>query len=234
MDATYFLKQRTNFIRFLYDESEKPFVDIKRRIEVKEPPYDNPPYSEDGEPPYLEQWFDADVARDVVGLTCVSLLSDTLKLYFLALETRVIGFAIPKADKQQLFRDGYLSAYKVVLGEILQTDWSDCPADFSIIEQVVLARNRGQHGTELASLRVTHDSKTLTKHPRPFFAEAEETAAWAESGGSPESFMTPDILISRDRLFAAIGEVVTLAEWIDGKMDRAWVWRSGGQSVDQK
>jgi hypothetical protein len=29
MDATYFLKQRTALIRFLYAESVKPFEDIK-------------------------------------------------------------------------------------------------------------------------------------------------------------------------------------------------------------
>lgn len=53
MDATYFLKSRTAFIRFFYAESAKGFTDVKHRIENQLPPFDDPPYSEDGEPAFL-------------------------------------------------------------------------------------------------------------------------------------------------------------------------------------
>src|SRR5437588_360489 len=166
MDATYFLKRRTRFIRYLYTEGAKPFTEIQQRIENSLPPYDDPPYGEDPEPPYLEDWMEAGTARDVLAMSCLSLLSDTLKLYFETLRSRVIGFSFTQPEK--IFRDGFVAAYKAVLGEILDTDWRDCPADLALIEQVALARNRGQHGSSLLSLDVTHDAKTLTKHPRPF------------------------------------------------------------------
>lgn len=168
MDATYFLKERTRFIRFYYDASASGFVDVKHRIENELPPYDEPPYSEDSEPAYLEEWLNADSALEILDLTCVSLLSDSLKLYFDTLQKRVIGFSF--ADKKVAFQNGFPAAYRDALGKILGTDWSDCPIDWTVIEQIVLARNRGQHGECLTSMRTTFDSKMLEKHPRPIFA----------------------------------------------------------------
>ena len=55
MDALYFLKSRTNFIRLFYTESMKGFADVKRRIENALPPFDKSPYSEDPQPAYLEE-----------------------------------------------------------------------------------------------------------------------------------------------------------------------------------
>ncbi|MEO7825814.1 MAG: hypothetical protein ABIR60_01625, partial [Allosphingosinicella sp.] len=60
MDILFFLKLRTDFIRRHYHVAVAAFVEQKRLIEDAEPPFDNPPYSEDGEPPYLEEWMDAD------------------------------------------------------------------------------------------------------------------------------------------------------------------------------
>jgi len=53
MEVLAFLKDRTRFIRDFYETAERPFREIMRKIEESEAPYDNPPYSEDGEPPYL-------------------------------------------------------------------------------------------------------------------------------------------------------------------------------------
>ena len=61
-------------------------------------------------------------------------------------------------------------------------DWADCPIRFDVIEQVVLARNWAQHGGYLSSLIVPHDSKTLRKHPQPFFANEDELKIWTDAG----------------------------------------------------
>jgi hypothetical protein len=224
MDATYFLKKRTSFIKYLYQEGSKPFAEIQERIQDARPPYDNPPYSEDPEPAYLEEWMDASTARDVLAMSCLSLLSDTLKLYLETLRSRVIGFSFTQPEK--VFRDGFIPAYKAVLGEILETDWADCPSDLALIEQIVLARNRGQHGGSLQSLDVTHDPKTLQKHSRPFFVSEDEYHTWIASGGRPDSGLTPSIEVTPETLFAAIESVERLADWIDGRLDKAWAWRA--------
>src|SRR5438094_3656462 len=81
MDATYFLKSRTAFIRAFYATGVQSFDAIKLQIEDGHPPFDNPPYSEDPEPPYLEEWMDAEASVEVLGLASISMLSDSLKLY---------------------------------------------------------------------------------------------------------------------------------------------------------
>lgn len=237
MDATYFLKERTRFIRYLYTEGTKPFAEIERCIDEELPPFDDPPYSEGPEPPYLAEWMDAKTARDVLAMSCISLLSDTLKLYFETLRSRVIGFSFAQSGKDA-FRDGFVPAYKAVLGEILDTDWSDCPADLELIEQVVLTRNRTQHGSSLLSLDVAHDAKTLTKYPKPLFVREEEYETWLASDGRPDSGLAPSIEVTSHMLFAALDNVEKLGDWIDGRLDRAWAWRErsvhaqppGGQS----
>jgi len=223
MDATYFLKNRTEFIRKFYAQGVKPFGGIKHAIENELPPYDNPPYSEDPEPAFLAEWLDADAAIKVLGLSCVSLLSDTMKLYFQTLQRRVIGFSF--RDEKTAFKRGFVDAYLGVLGHILETDWTDCPVNVAVIEQVVLARNRGQHGTSLMSLSVTHDEKTLEKYPNPFFVSEDERRIWTESGADPRSILAPSIEITSDALFAAIEHVEKLADWIDSRLDKAWAWR---------
>jgi hypothetical protein len=229
VDVVYFLKERTNFIRFYYDQCVAPFAKIKHQIENQLPPFDDPPYSEDPEPPYLDKWMDADAGIQIAGLSCVSLLSDSLKLYFRNLQHRVIGFGFrDKESEKKAFKEGFVAAYIGILGPILDTDWSDCPADLKIIEQVVLARNRGQHGGDLTSFHVSHDQHTLDKHPRPFFMNEDERESWmADDGTAASSLLMPSVEVTREGLFAAIEQVEKLADWIEGRMDKAADWRMG-------
>jgi len=226
VDVVYFLKERTNFIRFYYDQSVVPFAEIKHQIENELPPFDDPPYSEDPEPPYLDKWIEANTGIELVGMTCVSMLSDSLKQYFGSLQHRVICFRFPNRKKS--FKQGFVAAYKGILGDILDTDWSGCPADFDIIEQVVLARNRGQHGSDLRTIGASHDQHTLNKYPHPFFI-SEEEREWCLKGDGVEAswLVLPSVIVTRDSLFAAIEQVERLAEWIEGRMAIAEEWRLG-------
>lgn len=229
MDAFYFLKSRTDFIRFFYAEGAKGFADVKRRIEHELPPFDDPPYSEDPEPPYLSEWMDADTAREVLGIACISMLSDSLKLYFRTLQERVIRFSFN--DRKSSFRDGFVQAHFAALGEILDTDWSDCPVDRNLIEQVVLARNRGQHSEDLTSFDVRYDKAMLEKHPRPLFIGDDEMSTLTAEEGSLASLLMPTLKVSADSLAKALDEVDALAEWIEGRMGRVHDWhRSRNQS----
>jgi len=224
MDATYFLKSRTAFIRAFYGTGAQSFDSVKRRIEDGHPPFDNPPYSEDPEPAYLEEWMDAEASVEVLGLASISMLSDSLKLYLNTLAERVIGFSFK--NPKVAFRYGFLPAYFDALGEILATDWSDCPVDRALIEQIVLVRNRGQHGGDLTSFTVTHDRSMMEKHPRPFFVSDGELSMLTSEDGSLGSLLLPTVRVSAAGLERAIQEVDALADWIDGRMDRAHDWRA--------
>ena len=224
MDARWFLKQRTNFIRYYYDECSARFKEIQEAIRDGVP-FDAPPQDESDEPPFLDEWLTADSALDVTGLTCVSLLSDSLKLYFQTLQSKVIGFTIGGSEQEQkaLWKQGFVAAYKELLGEILNTDWSASSVDFEIIEQVVLARNLAQHGSHLTSMRVPHDPHSLKKYPKPFFANEEEYRALTSETAS--HLFPPDVEITN--LFRAIDEIEKLADWIDTQGRKILEWRTG-------
>ena len=176
MDAAFFLRIRTNFIRRYYATGIEPFREIQRKIGTGESPYGEPPMTfraEDGEPAFLDAWIEADDGAQVVGRSAVSLLSDSIKLYFKALEQQ-LAFGLSKEQKVLASRKGFVAAYSVALGERLDTRWTDCPVRFDVIEQVVLARNRAQHGEHVSLLGVRHDPRTLRRHPDLIFANERE------------------------------------------------------------
>lgn len=104
----------------------------------------------------------------------------------------------------------------------MQTDWSNCDADLELIEQIVLARNSGQHVIDITTFQATHSKAALKKFAQPIFVRDDGPAA---KGGSLASFFEPEVEISREKLFSAILEVEKLADFIDARIDRAYEWR---------
>lgn len=234
MDAAFFLRLRTRFIRRYYSTGIGPFREIQRKIDAEESPFDEPPPSFDpeyGEPAFLEEWIEADEAAQVVGRSAVSLLSDSLKLYFKALEQQ-LGFRLSAESKAIAKKEGFLAAYKGALEELLETDWADCPVHFDVIEQIVLARNRAQHGEHLSILGARHDPKTLTKHRDLIFASEGELRMWVDDGASPDTWLAPRLEITEENLGAAITEVERLADWIEERIPDVWVRRRGPVEQD--
>lgn len=234
MDAAFFLRLRTRFIRRYYSTGIRPFREIQRKIDAEESPFDEPPPSFDpeyGEPAFLEEWIEADEAAQVVGRSAVSLLSDTLKLYFKALEQQ-LEFRLSADGKAIAKKEGFLAAYKGALGELLETDWADCPVHFDVIEQIVLARNRAQHGEHLSILGARHDPKTLTKHRDLIFASEGELRMWVDDGADPDTWLAPRLEITEENLGAAITEVERLADWIEERIPDVWARRRGPVEQD--
>jgi hypothetical protein len=93
MDVEYFLKERTEFIRYFYDNGVVGFREILRQIDEQEEPF-VPPYSEDGEPPFVTEYMDATYGIGAVGVAALSMLSDALKLFFMTLE-KLLGIEFP-------------------------------------------------------------------------------------------------------------------------------------------
>jgi hypothetical protein len=231
MDIPWFLNERLSFIRMHYDVCVEASEERKRKIEAGENPFDSPPYSEDGEPPFLEEWLDAETSIELVGLACVSLLSDALKLYFNLLQHRELRFLFDDTEKKRFKKEGFVPVYRDALGQIFGTDWQESGVDFAIIEQVVLARNRDQHGTELTSFLVTHDNLTIEKHPRPFFLRANEAAALSDAGVEVGGLLNPTLAVQREQLFAVIEQISLLADWMHSNMDRASRWQIAQQNA---
>ncbi|XOK13273.1 hypothetical protein ACI6PO_15670 [Agrobacterium tumefaciens] len=216
MEALFFLKQRTAFIRRYYGVASAPFRETICKIDAEEPPFE-PAYSEDGEPAFLEEWIDANTSLEVLGATCVSMLSDALKLYFITWE-KELGLTCQKQFPEQFSAkkgNGFVAGYKACLGHLLKTDWADCPADFAVIEQIVLARNSAQRAKEITDLQITHDSSVRGKHPKPFFLNDYEKRL-IETDQFPEHpWFNPKLVVTQENLFEALRQVDLLCEYME-------------------
>lgn len=215
MDSFFFLKQRTDLIRHFYMTASAPFVEAKRLIEAGEPPYDDPPYDESGEPPYLDEWLRADVELQLVGRSAVSMLSEALKQFFVSWERQ--RWVKPPCQKcfPSDFKKGFLSGYFACFGDAMNEDLrAECPVDLAVIEQVVLARNRAQHA-DLQWPTVEHDHETRSKYPRPFFMRADEIGTDDEG----RWLIGPWLHIDGSNLDHAIQQVETLGDWFQGRIE---------------
>lgn len=224
MDVEYILKERTKFIRYFYDNGVVGFRETLRKIEDQEEPF-VPPYSEDAEPPFVAEYMDATYGIGAVGVAALSMLSDTLKVFFMTWE-KLLGVEFPKEWQARFRKEGFVAVYRDAFGQIAKDDWATCSVDFAVIEQVVLARNDAQHGDSLHSFQPSHGPKTVSKYSPPFFVtEYEKGAAKEELAG----FAGVDISISREDLWVATEEVEKLADWMELRL-QAVRWPHGAEA----
>jgi hypothetical protein len=89
MEVQYFLEERTAFIRYYYNTAAAAFLEIQRKIEAHEAPYDNIPSNYDGEPPFTEEWSDAADGLVLLGRSAISMLKQAIQDYFNEWEQRL-------------------------------------------------------------------------------------------------------------------------------------------------
>ena len=146
------------------------------------------------------------------------MLSESLKLYFKTWEAQLwVERPCAKCFKK-LFSDGFLAGYRACFGEALKVNWDECRADFSILEQVTLARNRDQHPESITTLHTTHDQHTRKKHAQLFFVNDREKDVTFDPDNPGSPWLDPTLHVSRESLFAAIDQVELLAGWLEEKM----------------
>src|SRR6266536_5709667 len=155
MDLLFFLQMRTEFIRDFYVEASFPFTERKRKIEDKEHPF-IPPYSEEGEPTFLDEWIKADESLEVLGQMCISMLANNLHLYIKesinqlhALYRTDVGR--PK-DNKAAFKLGWINGYRLFFREKLNIEWEKSPSNLQLLEEIFLARNSAQHANAIWTL----------------------------------------------------------------------------------
>lgn len=220
MDVLHFFRERTRFIRQFYDTAAGPFDGIMKAIEDGLPPFDNPPYSEDGEPAYLVEWLEASEGREVLGRTCLSMLSPALLLFFRTWEKQ-IGVQWENGERKKAFQKGFVEGYINCYEQVLRISRRDCPADLGLVEQITLARNRDQHPEEITSMRVTHSKADREKHTSLFFMSEQDRSMFSDADLANLSFLSPAVHVSRDQLYVAIEETEKLAGWLDSHLIKA-------------
>lgn len=213
MDICYFFKSRVDFVRQFYDTASKPYVERKRMITSQEGQF-VPPYSEDGEPAFLDEWIEADESLHVLAYSCISMLASALHLY---LESWVRQSRIPinATTRKVAFKNGWLGGYAVHFFDNFQIDFTASPANVQLLEEVILARNSIAHPSSITSHRAQYSNSDFKKLRSPFFVSETEFALFADIDGD-KSWMTPaTVHVSEEQLSTAISEIENFAEWFE-------------------
>jgi hypothetical protein len=220
MDVLYFLKERTAFIRQFYERASSPFEERIRLIEAGEEPF-VPPYSEDGEPPFLEEWIEADESRDALGHACISMLSASLQL-FLQTWSDNLHLQCRDEHKKQFKKNGWFNGFRVCFEEAIGVSWEQSPTDLVLLEEMALARNRVQHPTEIHTVGIQHSRHDYEKLGRRLFFTDQfgKKAAELLNEGEFSWLMGPTVKVSSGQLMEALSAVEAFCEWLDLEIDR--------------
>lgn len=219
MDVGWFLHERVKFIRQLYANAAAPFAKRQRQIEAEEPPFE-PVYDESGEPQFELEWNEAARSQHVLGYACVSMLSDTLKVFFATWE-RLIGVARDPATDSVFKKRGFVAGYAALFEARLHVRLSDSGVDLELLEEVVLVRNRVQHAESLTTMLPSHAEKDLDRLKNPHFLDASEQEILARNGSDRESawLMAPTIKVTAEHLNGVLDAVDSLADWTDAALE---------------
>lgn len=218
MDIQFFFGRRVAFIRQLYANGTSSFLERKRKIQAGEAPFE-PPYSEDGEPPFIAEWIEADESLHVLGYTCLSMLAAALHLYFRTWEKK--GGRISKEQFKSEFKEGWVSGYRTYWKTVFGIDLTEGPCDLKVIEEIVLARNRAQHPDNLVMTLPTYTSSDLRKLPRALFIDSNSEFFEELDDGERNWLVPPRLHVTPEKLDAVIVQVERFVEWLDPLVERA-------------
>jgi hypothetical protein len=220
MDVRFFLKARIHFIRQLYDTSTAPYLRRQRQIEAHEEPF-VPPYSEDGEPPFLMEWHEAEESKLVLGYSCISMLAASLHLYLKTLGN-ILHQPIEK-DLQRFFtQGGWLRGYSAYFERHLGIRFSDSPVNLGVLEEVILARNRVQHPEDIVFQRAHYSESDLDKLSNPFFVNERERDFLMGVDEADSSWLLPPTLhIDAKKLSVALEAAEHFCDWLEDEFDEA-------------
>lgn len=213
MDIVSHLKERTNFFRFFYENGTQPFRDIMRKIEDENFQFD-PEHCDDGgeelsDHEYAQAWYGV----EMIGVATLCMLSDSLKIFFSTL-AKTLDIDRVKVD----WSGGFVNGYRKIFGNLINEDWSSCPANIGVIEQIVMARNDAQHGRDLRDILPIHNSNTRIRYSNPFFINDVDSIIINTEFLEGLARMDLQISVTKERLFAAIDQVEILAEWMQFRL----------------
>jgi hypothetical protein len=219
VDIHFFLNERIEFIRQLYRTASASYVERKRKIEADEEPF-VPPCSEDGEPPFLEEWIEADESLHVLACSCVSMLSAALHLY---METwvRQSGVPVEESLKKSVFKKhGWFAGYGAHFSKNFGIKFEAAPVNLGLLEEVVLARNRIEHPSSITSHRTQYTDTDLKKLRHALFVDEREVALFRDANENERAwFIPPTLHVTEEQFLAAISEVARFAEWFEAEIE---------------
>lgn len=218
MDIRFFFEQRLQFIKQLYINGSTPFEERKSKIEKHEEPF-IPPYSEDGEPPFLGEWLEADASIQVLGSSCISMLSASLHLYLTEWHGR-LGDP-PGPGLKSIFKKGWPNGYRAFYEAHGSDKFETGPFDFNLIVELVLARNNIQHPGDLTTHTYSYTDDDVRKLQSPFFVSERERDLFEDIDDEGRWWLIrPSIHIDHDKFQQALSQVSAFVEWIETQSEK--------------
>jgi hypothetical protein len=204
------LLDKLEFIRRFYEITSEPFVETKRKIDQHEEPFSNFDV-EDGEPPFLLEWEEADQSLNVLGKSCLCLLQNSFTNYLKAF----IQHYAPVDENVTLENVGSngLERYRRVFWGRFNIDWVTSPVDVDALEEINLARNDIQHGGTFYNLEHRQDDKYFDRFPDSIFADEFERGLVPAAGAAQPYRIT----VSKANLLAAIKSVEDFCAYLDNE-----------------
>lgn len=211
MDLVQFFSMRMDFVRYFYKAAAAPFAQTIDAIENEVHPF-VPVYDESGEPQFQVEWQDAGAGAQAVGLAALSMCSSAFELFLKDwILLRLPAGAMHAYKKQG--KEGWWAAYRRLLASF-GIDVAQSGVNDALIEQAVLARNRGQHPNDIISNDVRHSRSDLGRYTAPYFvSEADLISSEMNQGG--DWWLPPCIHIDTRKLEAVMDEMTRFAVWLD-------------------
>jgi hypothetical protein len=153
----------------------------------------------------------------MLGRTCIPMLSASLQLHSKTWEDE-LEIAWPDGERKNAFKKGIVPGYKTCFGTLLNLHWDDCPADFDLLEQIVIARNLDQHPDNIATMSVSHTYKDRKRFQDLFFVKEADKRMYSNSELEGITWINPSVYVSGDGLTRVIDDVEKLAEWLEERI----------------
>lgn len=222
MDVSFFPRQQLQFIRQFYFNSVGSFLTTKQKIENEEEPF-VPPYREDGDPPFELEWQEAEDSLQVLGITCVSMLSNSLKLYFTTMD-HLHRFQPLPAFKLE-FKNGFIRGYAAFYKAELSIDFEKAPCNLTQLEEIVLVRNAFEHPSAIYSHRLSHPA-VWKESTSKFFCHDYEIKAWdMKDKETAWLCLPPAVHVDGPRLTEALDQADQFCTWLEEQLT-AWQYPS--------
>jgi hypothetical protein len=202
MDLVALIQGRINFIRRFYEKAARPFETTKHQIEKRKGRYQHNPSGydpQDCEPPYLDDWFEADVALNVVGQSCLCLTQISFRDF-------LHGFVEQRGCARPNTKKNWFRKYKEFFRERYTIDWDKGPVDLAVLEDMCLTRNgiqHTQHHGRFYNLERKQTSEHRNRFPDSIFADDLDKRLFpSEKTSEPYR-----IKVTRDNLWVVLDAV---------------------------
>jgi len=207
MDILAGLKDKLRFIERWYNAATTPFVETIAKIDKGVAPFDTLPFDEWGpdsdEPPFLEEWLEANESINLIGQAALSLVQSAFKRY-------LDGFIYLSEQKPPTGTRNWFDRYKTYFLDTYRIDWEAGPIPPAQLEEINLARNDIQHSEQEFGMSRRMDKKHFARFPDGLFASEMDKQIQVEM-----PFGTPRIQITKQNLEEAIRRVEEFCEFVE-------------------